>query len=183
MSIKEIDYEVHAIERMNDGEVVDYEKEYQRLLDKFNYNVRNYNYTIERYDEVIESNNALRDRYEKLNDKMSEFHKSMVEFHTHMRNMFRTKQIKSLKEYNALVDAWGKVSNGWLKPIKAEDLFSAKANIIIEGTYTNDSRNIQYIKDIISRGFENFGDNSVSVKFVDVEDIYDVEELTSTEEG
>jgi hypothetical protein len=183
MSIKEIDYEVHAIERMNDGEVVDYEKEYQRLLDKFNYNVRNYNYTIERYDELNQALESLRERYEKERDKINTFHTSMVEFHTHMRNMFRTKQIKSLTEYNQLVDDWGKVSNGWLKRIKAEDLFSAKANIIIEGTYTNDQRNIEYIKDVISRGFQSIGDNSISINFVGIDDIYDVEELTSTEEG
>jgi chromosome segregation ATPase len=183
MSMRETDYEEHAIQRLGDGETVDYEQEYQKLLDKYNYNVRNHNYMIERYNELNQALESLRERYEKERDKINTFHTAMVEFHTHMRNMFRTKQIKSLKEYNALVDAWGKVSNGWLKPIKAEDLFSAKANIIIEGTYTNDNRNIQYIKDIISRGFENFGDNAVSVKFVDVEDIYDVEELTSTEEG
>jgi chromosome segregation ATPase len=183
MSIKEIDYEVHAVQRMSDGETVDYKREYEILLDKFNHNVRNYNYTIERYDELNQALESLRERYEKERDKINTFHTSMVEFHTHMRTMFRAKQIKSLTEYNQLVNAWGKVSNGWLKPIKAEDLFSAKASIVIEGTYTNDNRNVQYIKDIISRGFENFGDNSVSVKFVDVEDIYDVEELTSTEEG
>jgi chromosome segregation ATPase len=183
MSIKEIDYESHAVQRMSDGETVDYEQEYTKLLDKFNYNVRNYNYTIERYDELNQALESLRERYEKERDKISTFHTSMVEFHTHMRSMFRTKQIKSLKEYNQLVDAWGKVSNGWLKPIKAEDLFSAKANIVIEGTYTNDQRSIEYIKDIIGRGFQNFGENSISINFVGVEDIYDVEELTSTEEG
>jgi hypothetical protein len=183
MSIKEIDYEVHAVQRMSDGETVDYEREYEILLDKFNYNVRNYNYTIERYDELNQALDNLRERYEKERDKINTFHTSMVEFHTHMRNMFRTKQIKSLTEYNQLVDAWGKVSNGWLKPIKAEDLFSAKANIVIEGIYTNDSRSIQYIKDIISNSFKHIDDNSISINFVDIEDIYDVEELTSTEEG
>jgi hypothetical protein len=160
-----------------------YEEAYQNMY-RLAYNaVAQHNMVYEKHEYAKQSLNDYRERYDKQKENISSFHNAMVEFHKHMSNMFRTKQIKSLTEYNALVDAWGKVSNGWLKPIKAEDLFSAKANIIIEGTYTNDYRDIEYIKNIISHGFQNFGDNSISINFVGVEDIYDVEELTSTEEG
>jgi hypothetical protein len=160
-----------------------YEEAYQSMYRLAYTAVREHNILLESYNYTNENLQKYKEIYEKEKNKMNIFHDAMVKFHTHMRQMFRTKQIKSVKEYNELVDAWGKVSNGWLKPIKAEDLFSAKANIVIEGTYTNDQRNIEYIKDIIGRGFQNFGENSISINFVGVEDIYDVEELTSTEEG
>jgi hypothetical protein len=160
-----------------------YEEAYQNMY-RLAYNaVAQHNMVYEKHEYAKQSLNDYRERYDKQKENMSSFHEAMVKYHKHVRDMFRTKQIESVKEYNQLVDAWGKVSNGWLKPIKAEDLFSAKANIVIEGTYTNDYRSIEYIKEVISRGFQNFGENSISINFLGIEDIYDVEELTSTEEG
>ena len=181
--MNQIDYENHAIERLSDGETVDYEKEYQLLLDKYNYNVRNYNYLIERYDEVISSNNDWRDRIHKQNEQISDFHNHIKEYHTEVRRMLRAKEIKSVEKFNKLISEWGKFSNGWLPPIKTEDMFSARANIIIEGVYTDNQRDIEHIKQLIQNTFVSKADTNISFNFVDVNDVYDVEELTSTQEG
>lgn len=181
--MNQIDYENHAIERLGDNQTVDYEKEYQLLLDKYNHAVRNYNYIIERYDEVITANNEMRDRLHKEREKVSDFHNHMKEYHDEVKRMLRAKEIKSVEKFNKLIEEWGKLTNAWLPLIKTEDMFSARANIIIEGVYTDNQRDIEHIKQLIQNTFVSRADANISFNFVDVNDVYDVEELTSTQEG
>ena len=164
--------------------IEEYKEKYSELFSK----ARQLTYDIDSmrdsYQYMERNYQEIRNKYENEHKKINEFHELLKEYYNHMVHLFRTKQIQSVAEFNNLISGWGKISNGWLPSIKAEDIYSAKATISIEGIYYNDKRDLDAIKNHILFAFENNNNTgSVQVNHFEIQDIYDVEELAQSKEG
>jgi hypothetical protein len=163
--------------------VEEYREKYGELFSK----ARQLTYDIDSmrdsYQYMERNYQEIRNKYDNERKKISDFHELFKEYYNHMLHLFRTKQIQSVAEFNNLSEAWGKLSNGWLGPIKAEDIYSAKAIINIEGVYYNDKRDLDAIKKHILFAFENNNTGSITVNHFEIQDVYDVEEMTQSKEG
>jgi len=148
-------------------------EEYQRIIDDTKESLK---WSRDRYD-------TLASRFSELDTKMMKTHQAIKNLREDMAIKFRKKELKSVKDFNAFLREYGQISNGHLAEIKAEDMYSAKVNLVIDGTYTNNERDIEALKNAILNNIRLANEGGVEVRYIEIDSVYDVEEFADTKEG
>ena len=157
--------------------------DYMRMVSRYNNLVNEYNYLEEKYTDRGNDISMLRDRIMKEDQKISKMHYLINDIRSEIATQYRRKILKSVDWFNALLKKYETIG-GHINPIKTEDQYTAKATIIIDGTWRDTNRDMTQISEAILRVLgRGDGDNRVEVSNLIVEDVYDVEEISESKEG
>ncbi len=111
-------------------------------------------------------------------------HGIVKEMRNELSSQFRKKNIHTINWFNEILKKYYSLG-GYIDPIRADEMYSAKAIITFDGNYRHPDRSINSIKAAIvdaiesTRGFSDV----VSIQQILIEDVYDVEELSDSKEG
>lgn len=157
--------------------------EYANVVNKYNWMVSGYNDLYAAYNDRGNIIAELRDKIIKEDMHKTNMHRLLVEVRSELATQYRRKILKSVDWFNDMLKKYEDIG-GHINPIKTEDQYTAKATIIIDGTWRDTNRDMTQIQEAILRVLgRGDGDNRVEVSNLIVEDVYDVEEISESKEG
>lgn len=157
--------------------------DYIRMVSRYNNLVNEYNYLEEKYKDRGNTIADLRDKIIKEDNHKTNMHRLLVEVRNEVATQYRRKVLKSVDWFNDMLKKYESIG-GHINVIKTEDQYTAKATIIIDGTWRDTNRDMVQISEAILRVLgRGDGDNRVEVSNLIVEDVYDVEEISESKEG
>ena len=164
------------------------QNDYIKMVSLYNDLVESYNHqekVIEKKDETISDiTDTYRSRLESEQEIVRNMHGIVKEMRNELSSQFRKKNIHTINWFNEILKKYYSLG-GYIDPIRADEMYSAKAVITIDGNYRHPDRTINSIKAAIvdaiesTRGFSDI----VSIQQILIEDVYDVEELSDSKEG
>ena len=164
------------------------QNDYIKMVSIYNDLVESYNYQekiIEKKDETISDISiTYRNRLESEQEIVRSMHAIVKEMRNELSSEFRKKNIHTINWFNEILEKYHSLG-GYIEPIRANEMYSAKAVITFDGNYRHPNRSIDSIKTAIIDTIENsrsFSDK-VSIQQLIIEDVYDVEELSDSKEG
>lgn len=161
----------------------DWQFEYANVVNKYNWMISEYNDLYSAYDDRGNTIADLRDRIIKEDHHKTNMHRLLVEVRNEVATQYRRKVLKSVDWFNNMLKKYEEIG-GHINVIKTEDQYTAKATIIIDGTWRDTNRDMVQISEAILRVLgRGDGDHRVEVSNLIVEDVYDVEEISESKEG
>lgn len=161
----------------------DWKFEYTNVVNKYNWLASEYNDVYSAYDERGHKISELRDKIIKEDMRKTELHRLLVDVRNEVATQYRRKVLKSVDWFNDMLKKYEDIG-GHINIIKTEDQYTAKATIVIDGTWRDTNRDMTQISEAILRVLgRGDGDNRVQVSNLIVEDVYDVEEISESKEG
>lgn len=145
--------------------------------------VREYNYLADAFDRAKEEYQSMLEQYRIESTKTNKFHYLLNETRDHVAMMFRKKTIKDVRWFNDILTKYEEIG-GFIRPIKSQDYYTARAVINIDGMYHGSEHNIDDLKNnLIDTIMGNSKSTMIQVDTILIEDMYDVEEISDTQEG
>lgn len=161
----------------------DWKFEYTNVVNKYNWIASEYNDLYHAYNDRGNTIADLRDRIIKEDHHKTNMHRLLVEVRNEVATQYRRKVLKSVDWFNDMLKKYEEIG-GRINIIKTEDQYTAKATIIIDGTWRDTNRDMTQISEAILRVLgRGDGDNRVEVSNLIIEDVYDVEEISESKEG
>lgn len=161
----------------------DWQFEYANVVNKYNWMISEYNDLYSAYDDRGNTIAELRDRIIKEDHHKTNMHRLLVDVRNELATQYRRKVLKSVDWFNDMLKKYESIG-GHINVIKTEDQYTAKATVIIDGTWRDTNRDMTQISEAILRVLgRGDGDNRVEVSNLIVEDVYDVEEISESKEG
>lgn len=161
----------------------DWKFEYTNVVNKYNWLASEYNDAYNAYQDRGNTIAELRDRIIKEDHHKTNMHRLLVEVRNEVATQYRRKVLKSVDWFNDMLKKYEEIG-GRINVIKTEDQYTAKATIIIDGTWRDTNRDMTQISEAILRVLgRGDGDNRVEVSNLIIEDVYDVEEISESKEG
>lgn len=164
------------------------QNDYIKMVSLYNDLVESYNHqekVIEKKDETISDiTDTYRSRLESEQEIVRNMHGIVKEMRNELSSQFRKKNIHTINWFNEILKKYYSLG-GYIDPIRADEMYSAKAVITFDGNYRHPDRSIDSIKTAIIDAIEStrgFSDK-VSIQQILIEDVYDVEELSDSKEG
>lgn len=157
--------------------------EYNNVVNEYNWLASEYNNLYNVYNDRGNTIADLRDRIIKEDMRKTELHRLLVDVRNELATQYRRKVLKSVEWFNDMLKKYEDIG-GHINVIKTEDQYTAKATVIIDGTWRDTNRDITQISEAILRVLgRGDGDHRVEVSNLMVEDVYDVEEISESKEG
>jgi hypothetical protein len=161
----------------------DWKLEYVKVFHQYNDLIDSYNYLDRSYEDRGNTISELRLRVTKEDSMKTQMHRLINDIRNELTTQYRRKILKSVDWFNDLLKTYEDIG-GYIKPIKTEDQYTAKATIVIDGTWRDTNRSMTEISEALIRVLgRGDGDHRVEVSNLIVEDVYDVEEISESKEG
>lgn len=171
------------------GNEIDWEQEYI-TLDRYNRDtVDQYNWAVTKLEDHQKDLKQFREHIDNQETKIRAHKNTLLSIRNKMGSLFHRKEITDVDWFNKIIKNNKEKLDFDIDLIHANDYFSAKAVIEIDGKWRGDASNqkemiINAIKEaIINNGHRNYEQTHILVDDVIINDLFNDYDLSETKEG